>query len=71
MYIASVVTDMCCSEMGIFNDCVYCLSLTSGIIFNPSAAAITDHSQSAKNIDQYFKSVKDPVALKTGTHFIE
>ena len=35
----------------------------SGIVFNPSAGAITDHSQSAKDIDPYFKSqlyVEDP-----------
>ena len=37
--------------------CVYCfVSSRSGIIFNPSAGAITDHSQSAKDIDPYFKS---------------
>ena len=43
--------------------CVYCLSSRSGIVFNPSAGAITDHSQSAKDIDPYFKSqlcVEDP-----------
>ena len=35
----------------------------SGIVFNPSAGAITDHRQSAKEIDPYFKSqlyVEDP-----------
>ena len=44
--------------------CVYCfVSSRSGIVFNPSACAITDHSQSAKDIDPYFKSqlyVEDP-----------
>ena len=43
--------------------CVLFVSSRSGIIFNPSAGAITDHSQSAKDIDQYFKSrlyVEDP-----------
>ena len=35
----------------------------SGIVFNPSAGAITDHNQSAKDIDPYLKSqinVEDP-----------
>ena len=32
------------------------MSTTLGIILNPSAGAITDHSQSAKDIDSYFKS---------------
>ena len=39
------------------------VSNRSGIVFNPSAGAITDHSQSAKDIDPYFKSqlyVEDP-----------
>ena len=43
--------------------CVYCLSSRSGIVFNPSADASTDHSQSAKDIDPCFKSqfyVEDP-----------
>ena len=43
--------------------CVLLASSRSGIIFNPSAGAITDHSQSAKDIDPYFKSqlyVEDP-----------
>ena len=42
--------------------CVHCLCL-AGIVFNQSAGAITDHSQSAKNIHPYFKSqlyVEDP-----------
>ena len=42
---------------------LYCLSIRSGIVFNPSAGAITDRSQSAKDVDPYFKSqlyVKDP-----------
>ena len=40
-----------------------CVSSRSGIVFNPSADAITDHSQSAKDTDPYFKSqlyVEDP-----------
>ena len=35
----------------------------SGMIFNQSTGAITDHSQSAKDTDPYFKSqlyVEDP-----------
>ena len=36
--------------------CVLCVSSNSGIVFNPSTGAITDHSQSAKDIDPYFKS---------------
>ena len=43
--------------------CVLCVSSRSGIVFNPSAGAIIDHSQSAKDIDPHFKSqlyVKDP-----------
>ena len=32
------------------------VSSRSGIVLNPSAGAITDHSQSAKDIDPYFKS---------------
>ena len=38
-------------------------SSRSGIVFNPSAGSITEHSQSAKDIDLYFKSqlyVEDP-----------
>ena len=43
--------------------CVLFVSSTLGIVFNPNAGAITDHSQSAKDIYQYFKSelyVEDP-----------
>ena len=43
--------------------CVLFVSSRSGIVFNPSAGAITDHSQSVKDIDPYFKSqlyVEDP-----------
>ena len=35
--------------------CVQFVSSRSGIVFNPSASAIADHSQSAKDIDPYFK----------------
>ena len=31
------------------------MSSTSGIVFKPSAGAITDHSQPAKDIEAYFK----------------
>ena len=37
--------------------CVWFVSSRSGIIFNPSTGAITDHSQSAKQIHHYFKSL--------------
>ena len=43
--------------------CVLFMSSRSGIIFNPSAGEITDHSPSVKDIDQYFNSqlyVDDP-----------
>ena len=43
--------------------CILFASSRSGIVFNPSADAIIDHSQSAKDIDPYFKSqlyVEDP-----------
>ena len=43
--------------------CVLFVSSRSGIVFYPSAGEFTDHSQSAKDIDPYFKSklyVKDP-----------
>ena len=43
--------------------CVLFVSSRSGIVFNLSAGAITDHSQSAKDIELYFKSqlyVEDP-----------
>ena len=64
-YIAHVVTGMWCGEMGICDArlCVLFVSSRSGIVFNPSADAITDYSQSAKDIDPYFKSqfyVVDP-----------
>ena len=38
------------------SECVLFVPSTLGIIFNPSTGAITDHSQSAKDIDLYFKS---------------
>ena len=37
--------------------CVLFVSSRSGIVFNPSVGAITDHSQSAKDIDPYFRSL--------------
>ena len=44
-------------------ECVLYVFSRSGIDFNSSAGTITDHSQSAKDIDPYFKSqlfVEDP-----------
>ena len=43
--------------------CILLVSSRPGIVFNQSTGEITDHSQSAKNIDPYFKSqlyVEDP-----------
>ena len=55
-YIANIVTGVWCGEVGM---CaargVLFVSCRSGIVFNPSAGAITDHNQSAKDIDLYFK----------------
>ena len=48
--------------------CVLIVSRRSDVVFNPSAGAITDHSQSAKDIDPYFKSVlyaEDPSNRKS------
>ena len=48
--------------------CVLFVSSRSGTVFNPNAGAITDHSQSAKDIDPYFKSqlyVEDPITVTT------
>ena len=36
--------------------CVLFVSSRSGIVFNSNAGAITNNSQSAKDIDPYFKS---------------
>ena len=53
--------------------CVLFVSSSSGIVFNPSAGSVTDHSQLAKDIDLYFKSqvCAGPRLLKAGTHFTE
>ena len=64
-YIAHVVTGVWCVEVDICDArvCLLFVPSRSGIVFNPSAGAITDHSQSAKDIDPYFKSqlyVEDP-----------
>ena len=43
--------------------CVLFVFCRSGIVFNSSAGAVTDHSQSAKDIDPYCKFqlyVEDP-----------
>ena len=49
------------------------MSSMSGIIFNQSASAITDDSQSGKDIDSYFKSqlCGGPRPTKAGTQFTE
>ena len=65
-YIAHVVTGVLCDEVRwayAMPMCVLFVSSRSGIVFNSSAGTISDHSQSAKDIDPYFKSqlyVKDP-----------
>ena len=53
--------------------CVLFVSSRSGIVFNPSAGAITDHCQSVKDIDPYFKSqlyVENPVPALCGGHVL-
>ena len=66
-YIALVVTGVVVWWGGhmrsVMPECVLFVSSRSGIVFNPRAGASTDHSQSAKDIDPYFKSqlyVEDP-----------
>ena len=63
-YIAHVVTGVLCVEVGICDAHVCSVVFSdSGIVFNPSAGSITDHSQSSKYRDPYFKSqlyVEDP-----------
>ena len=47
--------------------CVMLVSSRSDVVFNPSAGAVTDHSQLAKNIDPNFKFqlyVEDPATEK-------
>ena len=54
--------------------CVLLVSSTSDIVFNPSASAMTVNNQSAKDIDQYFKTklhVEDSLQPKVGIHFTE
>ena len=63
-YIAHVVSGVWCGKVGIFDArvCESFVSSTSGIVFNPSIDAITDHSQSAKDTDPYLSPsfVEDP-----------
>ena len=47
--------------------CVLFLYSRSGVVFNPNAGAITDHSHSVNDIDPYFKSrlyAENPSNLK-------
>ena len=55
-YIVNVVTEMW--WLGGHTSCLCGLFVTStsGIIFNPSAGAIINHIQLAKDIDPYFKT---------------
>ena len=54
-YIAHVVPGAWCDEMSVCL-CVLFVSSRPVIIFNTSAGAITDDSQSAKDTDPYFMS---------------
>ena len=59
-YIAHVVTGVWAYAIPV---CVLFVSSKSDIVFNPSLGAVTDHNQSVKDIDSYFKSqlyVVDP-----------
>ena len=59
-----VVTGVSCSDVSICDASVFTvLSSRLGIVLNPCAGAITDHSQLAKDTDPYFKFqlyVEDP-----------
>ena len=64
-YIAHIVTGVWCGDVSICDVHVRVLFLSSrsGIFFNRSAGAITDHSELAKAIDPPFKPqlyVEDP-----------
>ena len=68
-YIAHVVTGVYSAVRWAYAIpvCVLFVSNRSGIVFNQSAGAITDHSPTAKDIDSYFKSLlyaEDPGHLK-------
>ena len=55
-YIAHVVTGVCYGAVSICDTrLLLFVSSRSGIVFNPSAGVITDHNQSANDIDPYFK----------------
>ena len=55
--IAHVLTGVWCSDVGVCDArvCAVFVSSRSDMVFNPSAVSITDHSQSAKDIDPHFK----------------
>ena len=63
-FIAHVETGVSCDEVACaMTVCVLFVCSRSGIVFNPSAGAFADHSQSANDINPYFKSLlylKDP-----------
>ena len=74
--ISHVLTRVWCGDVGICDArvCVLFVCSMSGIVFNPIVSVITENSQSAKDIDPYFKSqlyVEDPASRKDGTHFTE
>ena len=76
-YITDIVTVVYVVEGGICDArvcvCVLFVSSRSGIVFNTSAGAITDHSQSAKDTDPYFKSqlCGGSWSPTVGNHFTE
>ena len=43
--------------------CVLFVSSTSGIVFNTNAGAFTDCSESAKDVNLYFKYHRQPVLI--------
>ena len=47
-----------------------CLPKTSGIVFNSGVGAITDHNQSAKDSDPYFKFQLYVADLDTDSRYL-
>ena len=69
-YISYVLIGVWCGKVGICDArvCVLFVCSRSCSVFNPGASVITDHSQSAKDIDPYFKPqlyAEDPGCRKT------
>ena len=55
-YIAHLVTGVFSGEVGIYDARVCAICSMSDIVFNQNACAITNHSQSAKDVYPHFKS---------------